>query len=168
MGPRHLTTSSGRGQKASPTVNRKELRRGRTDNVIKWTPAQAQALRKFVEHADSTPGSPPTAYSLARRAMAELVPGVVGWRSRNAVRQRIMLIRCGGLREEHTGPPAWTPAHKLALTEFVHNEKSAARALGEKPLSINELAHRALAQLVPAVLGPRSISSVWAMIKSLE
>lgn len=134
----------------------------------RWTPAQARAFREFVERADSASDYPPTANELALRIMVELGPGVIGRRSKNAVRQRIWLIRAGDFSEEPSSASVWAPAHRLALGEFVQREELATRTMGMDPLSTNELVRRAMAQMDPAVLSQRSKEALRFQIQSIR
>jgi hypothetical protein len=60
-----------------------------------WSSAQKLALRGFVqqEEAAAAAGKYPSIKDLARSAMAQLVPGVLGPRSKGAVWSQIQIIR---------------------------------------------------------------------------
>lgn len=130
-----------------------------------WTPEQSKAIREFVERADSLAINLPSVQELVRQAMAELVPGTVGQRSEHAVQHKIRTIRDDDDKRDHLRWSTWTAAHKLALREFVQREKAAA---GKETLTLIEIARRAMAQLVPGVLGPRTKGAVLKKIKIMQ
>lgn len=133
----------------------------------RWSPAQILALDALIRRerdiAMAAGRRPPSTPQLTARAMAELVPGVLGTRRAGSIRHKIISVLNHGVGLSTGG--LWTLAQNAALEEFIRQEEERAAAAGKRRPRNGELARRVLRRLVPGVLGHRSWKSVECKIR---
>jgi len=123
----------------------------------RWTDTQTAALMAFIRQHEArsmaTHRKLPSTNRLARSALAQLVPGVLGPRSRLALRNMIRQLRLeAGSDRALFDYSKWTPEMDQALEGFIRRQlKDAA----EGPVLDVELIQRAMAELVPLAVGPQ-------------
>lgn len=144
---------------------------GQRSQPARWTNARLHALQGFVRRADAVIGPPegPAATDriLARQAMAELGPGVLGDKGVGSIEAMIPVVRRADDGRWELRKPYWTAAQSRALDAFVRAEEEEA-AVNGRPLSESEIARRAVAQLVPAVVGNRSFAGLDTRIRRIR
>lgn len=140
----------------------------RGKNAHPWTAEQLATLKQFIEREKTAAAAAgqkdPSNIALARAVLVQRVP-VGGPRSEQAIAQKVRILQ----KDPGYSGYYWTKKQTAALTEFIHQEKSAVSRHHEPP-TVMELARRAVVQLVPSgVLGSHcSKEGIYMKIKDME
>lgn len=151
--------------------NERHVHTPQKHSSVQWTTDQTLALKNFIRQEEDSEvrarGELPSAVSLARRALSQLVPtGLVGTRSKMALECRIKLMRRNaGMAPVLSVCSKWTRFQAQALEEFIRREEEHSDVL----ISTSELARRAMTQLVPTgEVGQRSEFSMHKKIRHIR